>query len=299
MIKEAQVLDQWPGELPCLKDKTFTFTRGLNVIFGPNGSGKTTLLRTIASYTGCPEKGGWSAYTNPSGCFGISKEEKNSYPECFRGTAPGKAKASVVWDGTPTFLHMSRQSDEKLLAFGMDDNDLMTDMERLWEKDISAGEQRLKRIARLMDVVKSPPDLTNPSMNHDHNNAWTNAQKRFVEHINSLPKDGPSTVLLDEPIRSIDIIGQVAFWTNLIPKLVKDHQVIVTTHSPILLMNTGYEMNFIDIASGYAEDAVDFLSAFMDNKPTPRIKGAWWLNRGMKDAMRRKSTPPTTRVHRK
>lgn len=252
MIKSARVLKGWPiDRLAAFKDKkTFKFTPGVNILFGPNGSGKTTLLRILGAYCGCPEHGGWSSFVAPSSTFG-TKDKK--YPSRFVSLTPHReCYSKVTWDGTATFLHLAPESDAPLVAFGMP-HDILTDSDQvsLMMSKASSGQNRLVRLNKVLETLVTPPDLTKLTIKA--NSVWTDEVKSFADYVASLSRAGPETILFDEPERSLDIKNQILFWSRILPGMGLKRQVIVATHSPLCLLTNG--MNVIDMVPGYYAEA--------------------------------------------
>tara|TARA_R100001244_G_scaffold25113_4_gene25686 strand:- start:122726 stop:123589 length:864 start_codon:yes stop_codon:yes gene_type:complete len=287
MITEATVKAGWPSTLGSLKDRTFKFTKGVNILFGPNGCGKTTLMQIMGSYSGCPEFGGWSKFVDPY----IKKGRP--FPQGFQDLAPGgkslsenEELASIVWNGAPSFLHMAHRSDQDMQYFG-EEHDLLTDMQRLSSvlKRRSSGQERLARIAALCETLQAPPDLSVVNdLVKNANDEFVNAEdefRAFVARCKEENEDGPVTCLLDEPTRSMDIITTVAFWRNVVPRLAESCQLIIATHCPLVLLapppGDGY-YNMVDMREGYEKLARSYMAAMIDDEKLPSVNGSWWAS---------------------
>ena len=78
--------------------KEHKFTDGLNIYFGPNGSGKSVALRFLKAYCSIPVAG-WTQLVDPKALA------PDPFPHAYRAMSPDKNKATVDWDGTPTFFN--------------------------------------------------------------------------------------------------------------------------------------------------------------------------------------------------
>lgn len=247
MIKSVKVLSGFASQLRALKDRTFTFTNGVNVLFGPNGSGKTTLLNIVAS--NCfidPKDGGVSKFPPPLFWSGYKDDLKKVPSKYVRD-----CEANVDWDGTPSvFL----RANNEVKGYFEDDNEVIPlgDQLNRCMGSFSDGQWKAKTLKNAVDQAKKLPDLTaKPSRYDNLNDTWRKCHDIFTDYIKSLPRDGKPTLLLDEPDRGFSVDTQALFWTKVVQHIAKDFQVIVSSNSPFSLV--------FDVISfgdeNYAEDA--------------------------------------------
>jgi hypothetical protein len=118
----------------------------------------------------------------------------------------------------------------------------------------SLGQKRIYRLNLLMKHSKSVPDLmVLPPEHKGYNDTWRRPMEAFVRYIKTLPRTGPSTLLLDEPDRSLSIPMQVSLWNNVMPKLAEKFQVIAATHC---LFALAFKDALIDFKKGYTEECI-------------------------------------------
>jgi ABC-type lipoprotein export system ATPase subunit len=257
MIHSVTATGGYAKELKALSGRTFGFSLGLNVLFGPNGCGKSTLLRLAAGYTGAPPNGGWSGFVQPS-CDDLGRNPRSPvYPQRFRG--PGNSKAKVEWDGVAAFFYAG-DSDGSPMYFEQNDGLFGGDAGDVFDENIrrvmstgSSGQERISRWSALARQLRAPPDLTKVAK-VNQNETWMDARQAYADHVSSLPRSGRVTLITDEPDRSLSITNQVEIWKLLLAWSEKI-QVIAATHSPFALAVGGGCL--IDMVSGYLDSCRD------------------------------------------
>ena len=250
MITSVRVKTGFAAELKYLKDRTFKFTEGLNILYGPNGSGKTTLLRILGAYSCCWHKdyGGWSRIPKPP----LVSQSKYKFPSYLRSLCVGECSADVGWDGTPAMYHEAGKSDNFADYFyGTDLEDspdgLNSGLEQLQIKmqNPSAGQLRMYKLKKLKEKWGSPPDLTKSGSRSKP------FREAFCKYIEQLPRGDRTTLLLDEPGRGLSFENQFMLWAELIPSWAEKSQIIVATHSILPGIMDNPDTNIIELVSGY------------------------------------------------
>lgn len=233
-----------------LKGRKFEFSNNLNVLFGNVGSCKSTILKTIAAYCGI-RTGGWSTISEPTQ---LGYNDITHFPFCYRNLSPSNVDAIVGWDGTPTFYNdseaLSKTDNTWFFSNSKQSADGITteaeQMEILASKP-SSGQYRIHKINKIMKVIQSPPSLLEVP-HYINNKALAQIE---VEYIKSLPRNGKTTLLLDEPEKALSIPKQIELFDVLI-KLSEHFQIIMATHSPFILEYK--KANLIDFTPGYAAE---------------------------------------------
>lgn len=237
-------------------EKEFHFTEGINIYFGPNGSGKSVALRFLKAYCSI-QSAGWTRLVDPKALA------PDRFPHAYRAFAPDKDKALVDWDGTPVFYNTGDISDNNVWFFqnagGMSEDGLSSEKERfeaMVEKP-SSGQYRLQKINKLLNVIGNPPDVLGDDQPRLGDVKWQ------VEYMKSLPRDGKTTLLLDEPERSLSLPKQKKLLEVLL-EFSKTYQIIAACHSPFVLDLPRESVNIIEIEKGYVSEC-DKLFNFQKN----------------------------------
>lgn len=267
MINSIKVLSGYASNLPCLRDRLFEFTPGINILYGPNGCGKSSLLQIMGAYCGIDSKsGGWSKVPKPLDFIGV---DEKVFPRDLCNLAPGKCTAEVKWDGTASFINSSdadsagKQSGH--LFFDTDDSpDGITTVEdqlaSLWGK-MSQGQTRSYKLNKLFHLLKTPPKLTvNPHAKH--NDVWSKTGQAFVDYIKSLNSTGRVSALIDEPEKSLSLDIQMLFWHLGLKFQAIKNQLIIASHSPFSLFVE--DANIIDMEQGYATKSKEIVQCSID-----------------------------------
>lgn len=253
MIKKAQVLKGFAAELPSLKNRMFQFTEGLNVLFGSNGCGKSTLMKCMKAYC-CLQHGGWSSISdyNKLGAGGVG-----NFPFVYRAFTPtGECDTHVEWDGTATFYNDSdMRIDDMSWFFNKDilkQEGLTTEEEQMdyVAKRPSSGQTRIKKLNKIFNIAKNPPEFTKTTPN---NNRFEHME---VAYVNSLPRNGKVTILLDEPEKSLSIPKQIELF-KFLKEFQNDLQIVISTHSPFILFEDN--INIIEMEDGYIQTCKDVI----------------------------------------
>jgi hypothetical protein len=92
---------------------------------------------------------------------------------------------------------------------------------------------------------------------------------QLIDHIEEsfptfrLPRNDRPTLLLDEVDNHVGFAGQAILWQNIIPRLSKKYQLILSTHSifPLLLRrdNPSRHDKIVELTSGYAATCIEEL----------------------------------------
>jgi len=255
MISHVTITEGYAAKLPAIKGKTFSFTSGLNVCFGPNGCGKSTLLNIMAGYTAC-KNGGWSSVYCKNGFPVFDRSgNKDVIPD---GIEVNHCKARLEWDGTACFFNSATINDAPITSFGMTDMDMADEVAILVAKP-SDGQRRMGNLNRLLkQLADKPPDLAEPKRK-------TDLEVKYSEWVKTLSRTGPHTVILDEPDRCLSIESQAMILAGL-PNMATRFQVIIASHNPLLLLREHANVNIIDMEEGYLEHSRKVLDMYVKGK---------------------------------
>lgn len=261
MIKRVKIQNGFMMENPNIKDRIFEFKPGLNIIVGNNGAHKSMLLKTIAAHCGI-EKGGFSRISDPAK---IGAKHPSHYPILYMNYAPGKTSALVEWDGTPSFYNDADTMAKNDLSWFMNpelsSDGISTEAEQLdlMATKPSSGEYRIQKINKIMQMLQRPPDLS--VIPNDIITPEERAIAQFeVNYIQSLPRTGPMTVMLDEPEKALSLHKQLELF-DTIEKLAEHFQVIMVSHSPFVLFKK--KANFIDMIPNFSADNKKLIKKYL------------------------------------
>jgi len=240
MINSIVILNGFASELPAIARRKFTFSPGINAIFGSNGCGKSTILNCIKAYNGIKD-GGWSKISEPNQ---LGATIAAHFPYAYRQYSPSQCDCIVTWDGTPTFYNDGDIKTDSFAFFfnsqAKSKDGLTTEEEQMNDLAFhpSSGQHRMKKLNKLLNMIYNPPLLIG-------------GRGPEVDYIKSLPRTGRITLLLDEPERALSLPKQMQVFGVLVA-LAKDFQIIMSTHSPFVLFNK--DISIIDMDVGYADE---------------------------------------------
>lgn len=219
------------------KPRTFEFTDGVNVITGRNGCGKSVLLNTIKTLCGIGKNATHAVFIEP---FQINKsllgEERYTYSEYYNRELENKGypKATLDWDGNITH-HLTPEWFNPKNLWNVLDNPFPNKGQQLFGTgevlggiigQHSSGEGGIFLLMKLLKLITEYPRYDKSGMN----DRWVEAIEIYDNWVDSMPKDGKPTLLIDELDDRLDLDNQKTYW-EYINHLTKVWQVIVVSHS--------------------------------------------------------------------
>lgn len=263
MIKSIKVLNGFLTEMPNFHvGSEFQFSDKLNVLFGPNGSGKSSILKMLKAYCGIPNGyGGWSRISSE---LALGAQSQSHFPWVYRAYSPGQSDCVVDWDGTASFFNEGDVKTDQWAWFThkeiLSEDGMTCEAEQfdMMAEKPSSGQYRMKKLNKLFNMLKSPPDLTKCPSSHP-------TQLAECAYIKTLPRTGKVTLILDEPERALSLPKQLELF-KLLEKMSDEYQIIIATHSPFVLFDLNAKL--FDIESGYVEECLNIFKTSSEKQLT-------------------------------
>lgn len=235
----------WPDVDALKRRKKFTFKPGINVIWGPNGIGKSTIIKAMARLL----------HAEQSGNSIITSTSTGELRDTFDRENPWRDGLRVDYDGQP-ISYIDPQNRPGLFggmaAFDYDFTDL--GMSTLQRDKVSSGQSAM---AMFHTLAKRPKTFEIHGQYRKHQSC-----QEALERVQGTIKQGPRTILWDEPDANLDWPSKAKFWDMM---LMSPMQHIVATHSPFALRMATYldDINLIPIGpKGYADECRKVLSTW-------------------------------------
>jgi predicted ATP-dependent endonuclease of OLD family len=233
------------------KDVTFEFADGINIITGRNASGKSVLLKIIKTLC-CIDEATYPSMPHPIDLHNFLTDIWFTIPEYISEKLEKKdfPKSSILWDGSMVHYLTPEYFDSRNLWTKLDSpyssSKEIFSMGEVLNKMMTKNSQGESIIHLLMKLYELNTEYDKPLTNV--NNSWLKASDTFQNWINSFPKDGKPTLLIDELDLNLDLDNQKTYW-DYVKNLTKKWQVIVISHSYFAFKQT--DVNHIPLNKQY------------------------------------------------
>ena len=230
------------------KHKSFTFKKGINIIYAENGAGKSTLMKMLAVALAC-EQGGVSKLTNHwhrnldetvlYQHSRINVDLKSEGVNYVSGHFANAIICDVKHDGQSAFYcdpKKLRGLTHRGAAF---DYDFMDDFKKDGSVKGSTGRQNKSRMSDILDILSGKTDIIHEKIAEaDGFNGFKHSEEndsQIIELISPSFEFGAKTLLIDEPESALDFYSHRDLF-----KLLKknedreDIQIIMISHSPLV-----------------------------------------------------------------
>ena len=264
--KKYNYIGENPVLLTNLYNRKFKFAdKKINVLFGPNASGKSTIIKAIAAHCLCGEdtrvQDGLTNFKkyNPTDYGLFEDRTKEKFLNLIDKTAGNIV--NVDWDGG--FVYNDNFSNRRSVSIGDLCGGVIDDVGEeihyiLGKGKISMGQNSIYLINKLTQICtnKFSIDDIDTSFEKEYkrvNDVWGNTWKLAYDYIKEKHTDDNAslTIMLDEIDKSLDINNIIMLYTEVLPKLVQKYniQIILVSHSPIILSNKIYNSEYYNIIS--------------------------------------------------
>ena len=262
--------------LPSLRDKTFEFAPGVNVVVGKNGSGKTSMLNVLRTITNCKGQFGsdvsgydyWEMHIH--NIFEQGYWHLTEVKSPFRRSTINLRKGSDIERGnelssgssfTQSIFGSRRSNGEQ----GQDSLNMMTAYllkgERAFHKENESIEkdkkyEHLSFKKMVLDVIEKRMERCN-----DHYKKIFGTLLDYYKHNTSKENKESEdlTILMDEPDAGLDI-DNVKEVYKFITEMPAGYQIIVVLHNVGMIhkLKKWGKANFIELPEGYIDKVEDF-----------------------------------------
>lgn len=258
MIKSITLLpgqDVFTNKLYKHKSKpvTFNFTDGINIITGRNANGKSVLLNLIAYNCGIQNNATYPRMIEPlhlHSLFSDFDKDWDTIDDQINKTIRNRAypKSEIIWDGSIVH-HLTEDAFSPDTMWRQIDGDSFrgTKVQRTFGgletiQRFVANDSKGENATRVLFSLDKLNKNYDPPMNSKQvNDSWLKADSIFQDWINSKPKDGKPTLLIDELDSGLDVLNQYYYW-SYIQKLAEEWQVIVVSHSIFAFKHKGNQI---------------------------------------------------------
>lgn len=256
----ANTVCPWWEKIEAFKGrKEFSFTPGLNILWGKNGSGKSSVVQMLARLTHSAQ-GGVSLVT----------EESMRHFRDFHN--PFRDGQDLVTDGRGVW-YCDPSERVGLIGGGFDYDFMDMGLQNTMFKG-SHGETTLMRV---FSILKDMRDQKQPTLAYKYKRQKPDGKEKnphyaqqnqeqydtflkATKYLQESGEKGKPTVIFDEPDRSLDIPTQLRFWDTILGRSDK-YQIIVASHSMFAMDLPG--ANYIELVPGYLDSCRTARSVMM------------------------------------
>ena len=220
---------EFPFNLPLVKNwAKIKLNQPVTFLVGENGSGKSTLLETIACTVGSITIGSESVKTDPT------LKEIQALAKYMKVTWNQRTQRGFFLRAEDFFGYVKQAAQTRA--------ELKQDLKRVDQENVhrsrfAQGQARMAYARELNDIQNRYGDGLDT---HSHGESYLELfQGRFVPG---------GLYLLDEPEAALSPLRQLGFLSLLKEVVAQDAQLIIATHSPILMAFPGAEILSCDQA---------------------------------------------------
>lgn len=246
----------------------------INIVFGENASGKSTILNSLSNL--CNVYNGWSDFIRPMDIMRVRKlgdtVTKDTVKKYLKSTQSNTCR--IEWDGAPIYRHNFNERNLRGGRFHGSVKDYIEDAWWLADKSkISSMQGEMVLLAKAFDYMRVKVKFSNIFATFKKgcdiwNDLWEKCYEAQMEYYGEFPMsqsdDLQNTYLFDEFDKHLSIMNAITLYTDVLPKVFREtkQQIILVSHSPIVLSRTVFDTNVYHIVSlddNYTEECTDRL----------------------------------------
>ena len=239
--KNSTYISTYPRSTKYNLRKTFTFSKGLNVILGPNGSGKSTLLKILKAWYGID---GWRYYSTgywPSTDKNEFKKSMNNEDKGILETVQGTECDRDVQYGVDCDQFYGNVKE----SLDLENASIFNALGIYDSNSLSSGEQRMEAQNVLTQYLESG-----------------SYSRGMGQSFNEKVVDVKPVLFFDEPTLGMAPEIEMKFFDYMLQWAAAGFQIIICTNTPFCFKK---DIHYIELKRGWIESQRNMLECALKN----------------------------------